>query len=243
MPLKFIYIFPHPDDESFGPTGAMAQQLRAGHEVHLLTLTRGEATSIRHELGVSLDEMADMRYNEMLAVKNTIGLTSMEVLNLPDGELAELDPRKIENIIYDRILKLDPHVVVTYPVHGVSGFFDHLVTHACVKRVFCSLCDAELYNLQRLAFLTLPDKGLPAFMSDGTIRMKNSSRELIDCVVTLSDEDIKIMEECLNCYKTYQGKIEESKVMKKIGRRLYFEFYQEDYFEPVDNLEYGLSEI
>ncbi|PIT92498.1 MAG: hypothetical protein COU08_02200 [Candidatus Harrisonbacteria bacterium CG10_big_fil_rev_8_21_14_0_10_42_17] len=38
---KFLYIFPHPDDESFGPAQAIAKHIEEGDEVHLLTLTKG----------------------------------------------------------------------------------------------------------------------------------------------------------------------------------------------------------
>ena len=47
--MRVLYIFPHPDDESFGPSRAIAAQRRQGHEVFLLTLTRGEATKVRHQ--------------------------------------------------------------------------------------------------------------------------------------------------------------------------------------------------
>jgi hypothetical protein len=39
--MKILYIFPHPGDESFDPAGAIHSQVIAGHEVDLLTLTRG----------------------------------------------------------------------------------------------------------------------------------------------------------------------------------------------------------
>ncbi|MEM8600085.1 MAG: PIG-L family deacetylase, partial [Bacteroidota bacterium] len=38
--MTLLYVFPHPDDESFCPGPAMARQAREGHAVHLLTLTR-----------------------------------------------------------------------------------------------------------------------------------------------------------------------------------------------------------
>ena len=49
--MRILYVYPHPDDESFGPARAMAAQRRQGHEVYLLTLTRGEATKVRHTFG------------------------------------------------------------------------------------------------------------------------------------------------------------------------------------------------
>jgi LmbE family N-acetylglucosaminyl deacetylase len=39
--MKIMYIFPHPDDESFGPAGAINKQIEEGNEVILLTLTKG----------------------------------------------------------------------------------------------------------------------------------------------------------------------------------------------------------
>jgi LmbE family N-acetylglucosaminyl deacetylase len=55
--MRILYIFPHPDDESFGPARAMAAQRRQGHEVYLLMLTRGEATKVRHKFGWTLEQM------------------------------------------------------------------------------------------------------------------------------------------------------------------------------------------
>ena len=58
--MKILYIFPHPDDESFGPANAMSKQRRQGHEVHLLTLTKGGATRQRHKYGYSVEEMGEL---------------------------------------------------------------------------------------------------------------------------------------------------------------------------------------
>jgi len=128
--MKILYIFPHPDDESFGPAPAMSAQLRQGHEVYLLTLTKGEATKQRHKLGVDKEEMGHIRYKEMLCVEKTLGLSGMTVLDLPDSELKHLDPFEIEKSIESHIHKIKPDVIVTYAVHGISGFHDHLVSHA-----------------------------------------------------------------------------------------------------------------
>ena len=97
--MRLLYVFPHPDDESFGPGAAMAQQLRQGHEVFLLVLTRGGATRVRHELGLSVEEMGALRAREMECVARVYGLTELTILDLPDGRLKELDPRRIEAVV------------------------------------------------------------------------------------------------------------------------------------------------
>lgn len=139
--MRILYIFPHPDDESFGPAAAMWNQKQLGHEIHLFTLTKGGATKVRHKLGLSIDEMGEVRHKEMLNVAKTLQLDSFHILDLPDSGLADIDPRIIEEAIEQHLHQLKPDVVVSYPVHGISGFPDHLVTHAVVKRVYCQMRD------------------------------------------------------------------------------------------------------
>ncbi len=60
--MRALFIFPHPDDESYGPGRFMYCLQRQGHDVFLLTLTRGEATKQRFRLGVDKAEMGRIRY-------------------------------------------------------------------------------------------------------------------------------------------------------------------------------------
>lgn len=239
--LKILYIYPHPDDESFGPAAVMYDQIREGHMVYLLTLTRGGATRQRYRLDKSVSEMGDIRFREMLKVKGTLNLTGMKVLDLPDSGLQELDPRRLENIVREHIQKIRPDIIVTYPVHGISGFHDHLVTHSVVKRVFLELKDSGDYYPKRLAFNTLEDKGFSPWAGDRFI-LKQSPPELIDCIVILSEEMKQAMKVALDCYKTYTSTIEESGVFDKIKDELLFEFYNENFDPPLDKLTDNLPE-
>ena len=63
--MRILYIFPHPDDESFGPALAISKQKRNGDEVFLLTLTKGGATKQRHKYNYSIEEMGKVRKKEM----------------------------------------------------------------------------------------------------------------------------------------------------------------------------------
>lgn len=233
--MKLLYIFPHPDDESFGPAAAMHRQIKAGHEVSLLTLTKGEATKQRHRLGLTKEEMGEVRYREMQAVSRVLGLTRMDVLNLPDGQLKEMDPREIEKTVQAYIEEIKPDIVVTYPVHGISGFHDHLVTHAAVKRVYLEMKENGEDYLKRLAFFTLPDNGEPVFQGN-QFRLKHTDFERVNAVIRLTSEDIDMFKQCLSCYETYQQTIKESGVVEKIGDTVYFEFFGEDIKPPLDDI-------
>lgn len=233
--MKILYVFPHPDDESFGPVAAMHRQLEEGHEVYLLTLTKGGATKQRHQLDLSVEEMGEVRYREMLAVKKTLGLSGMEVLDLPDSGLKDMDPREIEKVLKQHIEKLQPDILVSYPVHGISGFHDHLIMHYAAKRIFLQMKDQGAGYLKRLAFFTLPDSGAPS-IQDGEFRMKRSDPEDIDCIIPLRESDVQMMKDCLNCYETYQGTIEAIGVVEKIGGECYFEIFNETFDPPLDDL-------
>lgn len=87
--MRILYIFPHPDDESFEPAGAIHQQIQAGHEVFLLTLTKEDATKVRFQLGLSVQEMGEVREKKMHRVQQTLGLTGMTVLDYEDGGLSK----------------------------------------------------------------------------------------------------------------------------------------------------------
>ena len=239
---RFLYIFPHPDDESFGPAPVIHQQLKAGHEVFLLTLTRGGATRQRFALNKTIEEMGEIRYKEMLVVEKTLGLTGMTVLDLPDSGMQEMDPREIENVVKEHILNIRPDIIVSYPVHGNSGFHDHLVMHAVIKRVYLEMKDEGDDFVKRLAFITLPDKpDKPVFLDDDTFRIRQSPDELIDCIVKLQKDDIEMMKKTLACYSTYKDVIDKSGVVDKVGDKVYFEFYGEDFTPPVGDVVDELS--
>ncbi|MGE5498944.1 MAG: PIG-L deacetylase family protein [Syntrophothermus sp.] len=235
--MRIMYIFPHPDDEVFGPAPAILAQLRTGHEVHLLTLTKGGATKQRFKFGYTIDQMGEVRFNEMKEVAKVLGLTSLNVLDLPDSGLKDMDPRIIELEIRKMIEQIRPYAIVTYAVHGVSGFHDHLVTHAVVKRVFAEISDSSRFP-RRLAFFTLNE--MQAKMGSGLHQLKFSPREDIDCVTDADAEDIAKAKKALMCYKTYQEVIESTGIMNLLSDKIYFEIFREKFDPPLKDLCEGL---
>jgi LmbE family N-acetylglucosaminyl deacetylase len=226
---SILYVFPHPDDESFGPAPLLARQRQQGHDVHLLTLTRGEATSQRERLGLSKDEMAETRYEEMMDVAGVLDLASIRVLQYPDGGLPEQNPLMLEDTVAEHLHRTEADVVVTYPVHGVSGHPDHLVTHAIVKRVVCAFVREGIDYPRRLAFFTL---AAPSDDTDRPPHLQHSPDGLIDCVIPLSDDDVATGKEALHCYTTYRPVIEEHTPIDSLGGRIHLEFFGET-FDPV----------
>jgi LmbE family N-acetylglucosaminyl deacetylase len=234
--MKILYIFPHPDDESFGPSAAMSAQMRAGHQVYLLTLTKGGATKQRHKYGYTVDEMGEVRYREMLEVKKALGLSGMTVLDLPDSGLKEMDPRDIEKVIEEEIKKIKPDVVVSYAVYGVSGFHDHLVMHAVAKRVFLQMKNDGADYLKRLAFFTLSKEDLEKKKDTNAFNIQSSPDELIDCKTPITEEDKNKMRAGLDCYVTFQETIKNVGVGDMFGDVISFEIFGEDHKPPLKDI-------
>lgn len=235
--MKILYIYPHPDDESFGPAQVMSKQRRAGHEVYLLTLTRGGATRQRHKYNYSVEQMGEVRLREMQNVAKVLDLTDLTVLDLPDSGLKEMDPRDIEKVVMEHIEKIRPQVVMSYAVHGISGFHDHLVAHAVVKRAYVEL-KPRCSWLKRLAFVTIPEE---AAKESTYFHLNGSKPEEIDCVVEVDPVDIERCHRALDCYATFQETIEKTGIRDKIGSQAVFEIYQENFDPPISDLFAGIG--
>jgi len=234
--FSILYILPHPDDESYGPAAAIDKDIKAGNQVHLLTLTKGGATKMRFDLGLNIEQMNEVRYKEMLDVEKVLNLSSMTVLDFPDGGLMELDPREIEKAVSAHIKKINPDIIVTYPVHGISCHNDHIVCHAAVKRVFLEL-KGQVSNLKRLAFygLTEEDNTLMPMKDFKTIKDNE-----LDCKVSFSPENVAAAHKALDCYVTYKKLVDSSGMKKAVTKFLPFDFYMESFDTPLDALTANL---
>lgn len=239
--MRILYIFPHPDDEAFGPAPAIHAQVAAGHEVFLQTWTKGGATKERHKLGLSIEEMGKVRELELLESGKVLKLAGQEILDFEDSGLKHMDPRILEEATAQYIEKVRPNVVVTYPIHGVSGFHDHLVAHAVVKRVYLEMRDNGADYLQRLAFLALPECPNCDTSANTRTTLQQSPKELIGCIYQLQQADVDAFLASLACYKTYQAVVHETGVVKTIGDKVHFEIFGERHDPPLNDLFQGIS--
>ncbi len=140
-------IFAHPDDEAFGPCGALIKAVKDGAELHLITLTSGEA-------GQNPDHVADLgevRDGEWREAGRTLGAFSMYNLKLRDGHLnnitMQLASKQIVKIISDIITSHAIPVeaeIMTFDPNGLTGHIDHVVASRLASFVFYTLKDQGL---------------------------------------------------------------------------------------------------
>jgi LmbE family N-acetylglucosaminyl deacetylase len=128
-PGVVLAVYAHPDDADVGCGGSLARWAKAGSAVHLVVCTDGgKGTSDASVVPASL--VAE-RAEELEASSELIGLTSLENLGLPDGELDDSHDFRAE--LVRRVRALRPDVVLG---HDPTAFFfgqdyfnhrDHLI--------------------------------------------------------------------------------------------------------------------
>jgi LmbE family N-acetylglucosaminyl deacetylase len=162
MKRRLLAIFAHPDDESFGPGGALARYARQGVEVHVCIVTDGAAGahSPKVERPGDVPELSDIRQQELeracqvLGVRlRTLGYRDSGMEGAPDNRhpasLYQADLDEVARDLVSVISLVRPHVVITHDPTG--GYFhpDHVRVNHAVRRAWARTGDAEAYPLLR----------------------------------------------------------------------------------------------
>ncbi len=79
----------HPDDETFGVAGTMASLATGGVDVHVVSMSSGEA-ALDH-VGVTVAGLALRRRFELGEAGEMVGAASVDALGFPDGRLADFE--------------------------------------------------------------------------------------------------------------------------------------------------------
>ena len=114
MSLTYLVVAAHPDDAEFGVAGTAAALARAGHAVHYLMVTSGDAGS-EDPTSRRRSWCASARQSRTTPAR-ILGLAGVHYLRFPDGELeATLALRKaivrvMRKLKADVVLCQDPRV-------------------------------------------------------------------------------------------------------------------------------------
>jgi LmbE family N-acetylglucosaminyl deacetylase len=124
MPLRLLIIGAHPDDADYAAGGTAALYRAAGHVVHMVSMTNGDAGHHR----ISGEELARRRYGEANAAAAVIGAT-YQIFDNHDGELQPtLDKRRQ---VIQLIRSFRPDLVLTHRPNDYHP--DHRYTSQLVQ--------------------------------------------------------------------------------------------------------------
>jgi LmbE family N-acetylglucosaminyl deacetylase len=110
-----VFVFAHPDDESYVAGGAMGMLAASGERVVCVTATHGEQGG---DPGVRVAELA--------SALGALGVREHHLLGLPDGGCAPLEPAAPVATLVSVLDEVQPRTVVTFPANGLTGHTDHV---------------------------------------------------------------------------------------------------------------------
>jgi LmbE family N-acetylglucosaminyl deacetylase len=123
-PGVVLAVYAHPDDADVGCGGTLARWATAGSAVHLVVCTDGGKGT--RDPGVVPAQLAAERAAELEASSALIGLSSVDNLGFPDGELA--DSEAFRCTLVARVRALRPDVVCGHDPTAVffgQDYFNH----------------------------------------------------------------------------------------------------------------------
>ncbi|CAH0119478.1 MULTISPECIES: PIG-L deacetylase family protein [unclassified Paenibacillus] len=156
------FIYAHPDDETFGCACLIREVADQGGKTVLLCATRGDAGKTGRLGPMSKSELAARREVELQKAGDIMGLSVIEHLGLPDGQLASYDRAFLADQIVSFINKHNPSVIVTFPEDGMSGHKDHIaIHHATNEAVFSGRCPSVQKLYYNAPFSARASNGKP----------------------------------------------------------------------------------
>ena len=153
----------HPDDETIGTGGTMAQAVRDGRRVVLVTCTRGEQGDIvvpSMDTAENHRRLGEIRAAELEAAMAALGVTEWDNLGYRDSDMmgrpGNRDPRTFWQADVDEAIgrmtwmvrRFRPDVMTTYNDFGGYGHPDHIRTNVVAVGAFARAGDPAWYPEQ-----------------------------------------------------------------------------------------------
>ena len=149
---RLLGIFAHPDDESFGPGGALARYAAAGVEVHVCIVTDGDAGGCDPALlaASGCNTLAELRQQELACACKALGVT-LHTLDYRDSGMAGASDNEHHASLYQASLdevardirglieELQPQVILSHDANGDYFHPDHIKVHQAVTRALAEM--------------------------------------------------------------------------------------------------------
>jgi LmbE family N-acetylglucosaminyl deacetylase len=145
-----VAVFAHPDDEAFGSGGTLARYAARGHDVYVVTATRGEAGEISEPGLANPANLPEVREQELRCACRTYGVHPPIFMDYVDGQLTVVHQGQAVARLVRIIRDVEPDVLITFGPDGIYGHYDHIAVHRWVTIAFDLAADPECFpNLLR----------------------------------------------------------------------------------------------
>ncbi|MDW8145143.1 MAG: PIG-L family deacetylase [Roseiflexaceae bacterium] len=157
---RLLFVYAHPDDESFGNAGTILRYTSDGVAVHYACATRGEAGDVPPEALAGYADVGALRTVEQMCAARVLGLTGVHFLGHRDSGMAgspdnqhpaaliQQPIARVVGQIVALIRAIQPQVVVTFGPYGGYGHPDHIFCHRATTAAFEAAGNSTLYPEQ-----------------------------------------------------------------------------------------------
>lgn len=132
MAEHVVAVYPHPDDETFGKGGALAQHVKQGDTVTVVCGTLGQmGRNMGKPFFADRESLPDIRKRELRDACDALGVKDLRLLGLHDKTVEFEDPQYVAGLILEILKEVKPTRVYSYyPGHGVHPDHDALASAA-----------------------------------------------------------------------------------------------------------------
>lgn len=206
--MKVLFIFAHPDDESFSSGGTIALLKKKSGEVKLISATKGEAGLVGNPPIITQDKLGFVREKEQKEAAKILGIQHIYYLGLLDGTLHKYSVDFLTRKILPIVKKENPDVLITFDEHGVSNHPDHIAVSKAATLSFKSYAK-NIRKHVRLYYVTMPKSYLLKYRNhaDKSLYYKafgdmvGSDDSKITTVIDIK-ETFRTKVRALQCHKT-----------------------------------------
>lgn len=149
---KVLAIYPHPDDETFGKGGALAQHAKEGADVTVVCATSGQmGRRMGKPFFANRETLWEIREKELLDACKALGVKDVRLWRLLDKTLQFEDPVELADRVEKELQDIKPDVVYTYyPKYAVHP--DHDALAEAVVAAIARIPESERPTVYASAF-------------------------------------------------------------------------------------------
>lgn len=136
--MKFIFVFAHPDDETFSSGGTITKLTKNKHKVNLITATKGEAGEPGNPPITTREKLGEVREKELRRAAKILGILNIFFLGLIDGKVRYTRAKKLQSKILSILKKEKPDIIITFDKNGGSNHPDHKAVSKATTIIFKS---------------------------------------------------------------------------------------------------------
>lgn len=140
-----LFVFAHPDDESFSGAGTAMACAAAGARIVLVTATLGERGKCGDPPICRPEELPAVRERELRTAAGIIGFHDLILLGYRDRELADVPPDEIRRTLVAIVRRERPAVVFTFDPNGFNVHPDHVAVSRFTSDAIAAAADPRWF--------------------------------------------------------------------------------------------------